>query len=79
MAGGKFRPLEMKRAMTKQSKPRCPVCGREATPIVFGLHVDDDFERTGIIFGGCIVEETNADLVCSNSDLPRKELHIDAF
>jgi hypothetical protein len=69
---------EMKGAMTKQSKPRCPVCGWETLPIAPGLPGAVDFERTAIISAGSIAEETSPDLCCSNCDWSGQQWHIGA-
>ena len=76
--GGKLPLPEKERAMAKQSKPKCPVCGWDTMPILYGLPGAGDFERTDIILGGCIVEETNPDLACSNCDWSGQEWHIGA-
>jgi len=64
--------------MTGEASRPCPICGWKTIPIVYGLPSSDDFERTDIILGGCIVEETNPDLACSNCDWSGQEWHLRA-
>jgi hypothetical protein len=64
--------------MAKQTESKCPVCGWDTIPIVYGLPGANDFERTDIILGGCIVEETNPNLACSNCDWSGQEWHLSA-
>jgi len=77
-ASDKIPLLESESAMPKQAKPKCPVCGWDTLPIGYGLPGANDFERTDIILGGCIVEETNPDLACSNCDWSGQEWHLTA-
>ena len=46
----------------------CPVCGWQTIPIVYGLPLKSDLERDDIVLGGCLVEEGNPDLSCTNCD-----------
>jgi hypothetical protein len=78
VAGGKLPLSETEGVMAKQTESKCPVCGWDTIPIVYGLPGSDDFERTDIILGGCIVEETNPDLACSNCDWSGQEWHLSA-
>ena len=78
VVGGKLPISEIESVMAKQTESKYPVCGWGTIPIVYGLPGADDFERTDIILGGCIVEETNPDLACSNCAWSGQEWHIGA-
>lgn len=43
----------------------CDACGEEqVVPILWGMPRPDDLDRTDVVFGGCVVSETDADAQC---------------
>ena len=53
---------------SQEQQSVCPVCGWPNTPIVYGLPKQEDFGRTDIVLGGCVVGPFDPEICCSNCD-----------
>ena len=47
--------------------PRCPKCGAESVPIVYGMpgpELIEKEQRGQVVLGGCVIEEKNPNWAC---------------
>ena len=61
-----------------KDRPKCPVCGWGTLPILYGLPAADDIGRQDAVFGGCIVDDMNPDVACSNCNWTGQAWHASA-